>query len=85
MKRRNFLKLGLFASLGVAGSAGLLKIYKHATGAGDILQYPDPTLRRVAAPVNVIDSSILSLGRQMVATLQYQSLVGFFSKAFMSR
>ena len=85
MKRRDLLKLGLFATFGVAGGAGLLKIYKHASGAGEILQYPDPTLRLVAAPIDVIDGSIISLSRQMISTLQYHSLVGFFSRAFMSR
>ena len=85
MKRRDLLKLGLFATLGVAGGAGLLKIYKHTSGAGDILQYPAPALRRIAAPVDGIDSSIASLSRQMIVTLQYHSVVGFFSKAFMSR
>ena len=85
MKRRDLLKIGLFATLGVTGGVGLLRIYKHTSGAGDILQYPAPALRRIAEPVDVIDGSIVSLGRQMIATLQYQSLVGFFSRAFMSR
>ena len=62
-----------------------MKIYKHTSGAGEILQYPDPTLRRVAAPIDVIDDPIISLSRQMISTLQYHSLVGFFSRAFMSR
>ena len=38
----------------------------------------------VAAPVDVIDDTIVSLSRQMIATLRYNSLVGFFSKAFIS-
>ena len=62
-----------------------MKIYKHTSGAGDILQYPAPVLRHIAAPVDVIDNSIVSLSRQMIATLQYHSLVGFFSRAYMSR
>ena len=63
MKPRDLLKLGLFTTLTVAGGAGLLKIYKHTSGAGEVLQYPDPTLRRVATPVDVIDGSIVSLSR----------------------
>ena len=55
-----------------------MKIYKHTSGAGEILQYPEPMLRRVATPVDVIDDAIVSLSRQMIATLQYHSLVGFF-------
>jgi peptide deformylase len=85
MKRRDFLKFGLFASLAAAGGAGFLKIYKHASGAKKIFEYPASVLRRVATPVDVIDDAIAALSRQMVATLRYNSLVGFFSKAFMSR
>ena len=85
MKRRDLLKLGLFTTLAAAGGAGFLKIYKHATGAREIVEYPAPVLRTAAAPVDVIDDAIVSLGHQLTATLQYNSLVGFFSKAFMSR
>jgi len=85
MKRRGFLKLGLFTTAAAAGGAGFFKIYKHTTGVRDILKYPAPVLRRVATPVDVIDDSITSLSRQMIATLRYNSLVGFFTKAFMSR
>jgi peptide deformylase len=85
MKRRDLLKLGLFTTLAAAGGAGFLKIYKHTTGAREILEYPAPVLRRVSKPVDIIDETIVSLSQQMMATLQYNSLVGFFSKAFMSR
>lgn len=85
MKRRNFLKIGLLTTLAAAGGAGFLKIYKHTSGAGEILEHPAAALRRVATPVEAIDNSIIYLGRQMIATLRYYSLVGFFSKAFMSR
>jgi peptide deformylase len=84
MKRRNFLKIGLLTTLAAGGGAGFLKIYKHTSGTREILEYPAPVLRRVAMSVDDIDDSILSLGRQMIATLRYNSLVGFFSKAFMS-
>jgi peptide deformylase len=85
MKRRDLLKLGLFITAAAAGGAGFFKIYKHTTGVIDILKYPAPVLRRVATPVDVIDDSITSLCRQMIATLRYNSLVGFFTRAFMSR
>jgi peptide deformylase len=85
MKRRDLLKFGLFASLAAAGGTGFLKIYRRLSGAGEIIEHPAPVLRRVAAPVDVVDDAIVSLSRRMVATLQYNSLVGFFSKAFMSR
>jgi peptide deformylase len=85
MKRRNFLKIGLLTTLAAAGGAGFLKIYKHTSGAREILEHPAAALRRVATPVEAINNSIISLGRQMIATLRYNSLVGFYSKAFMSR
>lgn len=85
MKRRDLLKLGLFTSLAAAGGAAFLKIYKHTSGAGDILEYPAPVLRQRSTPVDVIDDDIVWLSRQMIATLRYNSLIGFFSKAFMSR
>ena len=85
MKRRDFLKLGLLTTLAAAGGAGFLKIYKHTSGVKKIIEYPTPVLRMVASPVDVIDDTIVSLSRQMIATLRYNSLVGFFTKAFMSR
>jgi len=85
MKRRDLLKIGLLTTLTAAGGAGFLKIYKHTTGAKEILEYPAPALRRVSTPVDVIDNTIASLSRRMIATLRYNSLVGFFSEAFMSR
>jgi peptide deformylase len=85
MKRRDLLKLGFFTVMAVTGGAAFLKIYKRSTGVRQIFEYPAPVLRQVAQPVEVIDDSILSLSRQMIATLRYQSLVGFFSKAFLSR
>ena len=85
MKRRDLLKLGLFTTLAAAGGAGFLKIYKHTSGAREIFEYPAPVLRRVSTPVEVVDDPIVSLSQQMIATLRYNSLVGFFSRAFMSR
>jgi peptide deformylase len=85
MKRRDLLKLGLFTSLAAAGGAVFLKSYRHTSGTCDILEYPAPVLRQRSTPVDVIDDDIVLLSRQMIATLRYNSLIGFFSKAFMSR
>jgi len=62
-----------------------LKIYRHTSGVREIFEYPAPVLRRVSAAVEVVNDPIVSLSRQMIATLRYNSLVGFFSRAFMSR
>ena len=85
MNRRDLLKLGLLTAMAGAGGAAFLKIYKRSTGVKEIFEYPAPILRQIAQPVEVIDDSVLSLSRQIIATLRYHSLVGFFSKAFMSR
>ena len=85
MKRRDLLKFGLVSVLAAAGGTGFLKIYKRTTGVRKIFEYPDPILRKVSAPVNAIDDKIVALSRQMIATLRYYSLIGFFSKAFLGR
>jgi len=85
MKRRDLLKFGLVSILAAAGGTGLLQIYKHTIGVREIFEYPDPILRKVSAPVDVIDDEIVALSRQMIATLRYYSLIGFFSKATLSR
>ena len=85
MKRRDLIKFGLFSTLAALGGAGFLKIYRHTIGVRKIFEYPDPILRQVSAPVNAVDDRIAALSRQMIATLRYYSLVGFFSRAFLSR
>ena len=85
MTRRSLLKLGLFGVVAAAGGAGFLKIYKHCTGVQEIFAYPDPSLRKISTPVDVIDDKILLLSQQMIATLRYCSLIGFFQEAFLGR
>ena len=85
MKRRDLLKLGLLSALATLGGTGFLKIYKHTTGVRKIFEYPSSILRKISTPVNAIDDKILSLSHQMISTLRYYSLTGFFSKAFLSR
>jgi len=85
MKRRDLLKLGLFGVFAAAGGAGLLKFYKYHLGVRKIAEYPDPILRRVSTPVEGIDDKIISLGHQMISTLRYNSLTGFFTKALLNR
>ena len=85
MKRRDLLKFGVAGVLAAAGGAGVLQIYKHTIGVRKIFEYPDPILRKVSAPVNAVDDKIQALSRQMIATLRYFSLIGFFSKAILGR
>ena len=85
MKRRDLLKFGLTSALAAAVGTGFLKIYKHHTGVKQVFVFPTPILRETSSPVDAIDEKIISLSRQMIATLRYYSLTGFFSKAFLSR
>jgi len=85
MKRRDLIKLGLFSAFAAVGGTGFLKIYKHNTGVRKIFEYPAPILRKITTPVKTIDDKIILLSRWMISTLRYYSLIGFFSKAFLSR
>ena len=85
MKRRNLLKFGLLSGLAALGGTGFLNIYKHTTGVRKIFEYPASILRKISTPVDSIDDKIISLSHQMISTLRYYSLTGFFSKAFLSR
>jgi peptide deformylase len=85
MNRRDLLKFGLHSAMATAGVTGFLKIYKHGTGVGKIMKYPNPILRKISSPVSIIDDKILSLSDRMISTLRYHSLIGFFSEAFLGR
>ena len=85
MKRRDLLKIGAFSALAAAAGTGFLKIYKHQTGVKKVIEFPAPILRKISSPVDAIGDKIISLSQQMIATLRYYSVVGFFSKAFLSR
>jgi hypothetical protein len=74
MKRRDFLKFGLFSALASTAGTGFLKIYRHHTGVKKIFEFPDPMLRKISSPVAAIDDKIISLSQQMIATLRYYSL-----------
>ena len=85
MKRRDLLKFGFFGALAAGAGTGFLKIYKHHTGVKKVFEFPAPILRKISSPVDTIDDKIISLSRHMIATLRYYSLIGFISKAFLSR
>ena len=85
MKRRDLLKFGLLSALAATAGTGFLKIYKHHTGVEKILEFPAPILRKISSPVDTIDDKIIALRQQMIDTMRYYSLIGFFSKAFLSR
>jgi len=85
MKRRDLFKFGIFSVLAATAGTGFLAIYKHHTGVKEIFEFPAPILRKISSPVDAIGDQIISLSQLMIATLRYYSLIGFFSRAFLSR
>ena len=85
MKRRDLFKFGIFSVLAATTGTGFLKIYKHHTGVKEIFKFPAPILRKISTPVDAIGDKIITLSQKMIATLRYYSVIGFFSKAFLSR
>ena len=85
LNKREFSLLCLSAALIGAGIAAIALLYKKNTPVLPVLQHPDATLRRVAAPVVHIDNSLVSLGDALVATLRYRALVDLFMAQAMPR
>ena len=85
MNRRELLKIGLFGAIATAGGAGLLQIYKHTTGVQPISKFPDPVLRTRSKPVDKIDDELMALSEQLMSTIRYYSLKGFFTRAAIGR
>lgn len=85
MKRRDFLTFGVLGILASVGGAGFLKIYKQSADVREIHTFPDPILRKISTPVGTIDDKIISLSRQMIATLKYRSMITAFQKALLGR
>ena len=78
--RRHFFKLAIAGMIGMTGSYALLKWYKRKNNIVDIVAYPDPILRGVSEPIEVIDDSIRALADNMVSICQYHAPFAFFLK-----
>ena len=85
LSKKELALLCLSAALIGVGIAAIALHYKKNTPVLPVLQHPDATLRRVAAPVVHIDNSLVSLGDALVATLRYRALVDFFTRRAMPR
>ena len=85
MNRRKLLKLGIYGAIAVSCGTGFLKIYKHTTGVQPISKFPDPVLRARSKPVEKIDDELMSLSEQLMSTIRYYSLKGFFTRAALGR
>ncbi len=79
-KKKEFMLGSLYAviiALAVLAISGFYRIHSNVL---DIVAHPDPILRQTAEPIAVIDDAVLSLADDMMATLRYLALVGFFAE-----
>ena len=78
LSRKEILTVCLFGALVIAGVLLSVAVYKKSIDYLPIREHPDLVLRRVAEPISQVDGSIISLAEDIVATLQYITLVDFF-------
>jgi peptide deformylase len=79
--RRQFLKLGLAGLISTTGIFSILKGYKQKHHIVDIVEFPDPILRAVSEPIELIDNTTVTLANSMTAILQYHAPFAFLFKA----
>ena len=85
LSKKDFLTFGIIATAVVLGAFVFLFSYKNSRNVLQIVEFPYPTLREVSPPIEQIDSSVISISNDMVATLRYQTLVDVFSKKTIPR
>ena len=78
--RRRFLYCCVGGILGGAGIATYLKIYRR-NNILNIVEHPNPVLRKISTPIERIDDKIIALSNLMISTLRYKALFQFFSRA----
>ncbi len=78
--RRKFIKLAMAGLVGGTGIYALLNHYRK-NNVLDIVEYPDPVLRKVSTPIDRIDDAVVSLGDAMLKTLQFKAPFEFFLRA----
>ncbi|UCD66426.1 MAG: peptide deformylase [Deltaproteobacteria bacterium] len=78
LNKKEFLMGGLYSALIVIGIMAITGFYKKNMNVLQIVEHPDPILRKVSEPVTHIDASIISLTNDIISTLRYQTMVDFF-------
>jgi peptide deformylase len=78
--RRQFLKLGLAGLISTTGIFSILKGYKQNHHIVDIVEFPDPILRAVSEPIELIDDTTVTLANSMISILQYHAPFTFLFK-----
>jgi len=85
LNKRDFLTIGLCVTVIAIGIFAFLGFYKKNNTILEILEYPDPTLRKVSSPIEQIDQNIIALSNDIISTLRYRTLVDFFTKKSIPR
>jgi peptide deformylase len=85
LKKKELLTIGLCIFVIVVGIAAFRGFYRNNNNVLQILEYPNPALRKVANPVDRINNDIVALSNDIIATLRYQTLKDFFLKRSMPR
>jgi len=66
--------------MGTTGIVSWLKWYKHKYKIADIVEYPNPILRGLSKPIDLIDHSIITLAKSMIEILRYKAPFEFLFK-----
>lgn len=85
LNKKVFLTFGFYAAIIAMGVLVLSGLYKKNNNVLEILEYPDPVLRKVAYPIEQIDQHTLDLANDIISTLRYRTLIDFFSKKSIPR
>ena len=78
--KRQFIKAGVYGLSGISGTLALLKFLHTKAMALPVVTYPDPILRSVAEPVNIVDDEVISLAHKMIGILKSRAPIDFFLK-----
>ena len=83
--RRSFLIFGLHVAVVALGIGAYLGFYRKNNNVLKILEYPDPILREISNRIDHIDTHIISLSNDMIATLRYRTMIDLVMKGSLPR
>jgi peptide deformylase len=78
--KRQFIKAGLYGITGITGVLILVKFLHTKVMSLPVVKYPNPILRSVADPVNIINDKVISLAHKMIGILRTRAPLDFFLK-----
>jgi peptide deformylase len=78
--KRQFIKAGFYGIAGVISALMMLKFFQAKVMALPIVTYPNPMLRSVAKPIEILDDSVVSLADTMISILRTRAPFDFFLK-----